>query len=136
MKILVLNCGSSSIKYQLFDMEKNLVLAKGLVERIGGKESIFNYQRFNEQKIKTVKEGVNYEIALEEVLKVLQDSEKGVIKDIKEINAIGHRVVHGGEHFFESVLIDKDVLKWIEECIELAPLHNPANLKGIQVMMK
>lgn len=136
MKILVLNCGSSSVKYQLIDMENEEVLAKGLVERIGSPQSIFNYQKKGEGKIKTQGHGVNHEEAMNLVLQQLTDKEKGVISSIKEINAVGHRVVHGGEYFIESVLIDRQVIKRVEECIDLAPLHNPANLKGIEVIMK
>lgn len=135
MKILVLNCGSSSVKYQLIDMEKQLLLAKGLVERIGSPQSIFNYQKTGEEKIKTQGTGVDHAEALNIVLKQLTDKKNGVISSIKEINAVGHRVVHGGEYFIESVLIDENVIKRVKECIDLAPLHNPANLKGIEVMM-
>jgi acetate kinase len=134
MKILVLNCGSSSVKYQLINMENEEVLASGLVERIGGEESIFTYKPANKDKIKYVIQNVDYNKALTEVISKLTSKENGVISSINEINAIGHRVVHGGEYFIKSVIINDEVMKKIEECIELAPLHNPANLKGIKVM--
>lgn len=136
MKVLVLNCGSSSIKYQVINMENESLLAKGLVERIGGEETIFNYQKTGFEKIKTVAQNINYEKAISILLGSLCDSEKGVLKDIHDLNAVGHRVVHGGEYFFESQLIDEEVEKRIEECIDLAPLHNPANLEGIKILRK
>ncbi len=136
MKILVLNCGSSSVKYQLIEIEKEEVLASGLVERIGGEESIFSYKRPGKDKIKTVEQGVDHTKAMHKVLEQLTNSDTGVIGDIKDIEAVGHRVVHGGETFVESVIIDNNVKKNIEDCIELAPLHNPANLKGIDIMME
>ncbi len=136
MKVLVLNCGSSSIKYQVINMENESLLAKGLVERIGGEETIFNYQKTGFEKIKTVSQNINYEKAISILLGSLCDSEKGVLKDIHDLNAVGHRVVHGGEYFFESQLIDEEVERRIEECIDLAPLHNPANLEGIKILRK
>lgn len=136
MKVLVLNCGSSSVKYQLINMVNEEVLASGLVERIGGEESIFSYKPGNKDKIKYVKEGVDHAKAMNEVISMLTSKENGVISSIKEIDAVGHRVVHGGEYFIKSVIINDEVMKKIEECIELAPLHNPANLKGIKIMME
>lgn len=129
MKILVLNCGSSSLKYQLIDMANENVLASGLCERIGidgrlkhkGKEVYETEQAMN-----------NHEDAIKMVIDALLDEKHGVISDIKEINAVGHRVVHGGEHFSKSVVVTEEVIKAIEDCIELAPLHNPANLMGIK----
>ncbi|GHU85870.1 acetate kinase [Bacteroidia bacterium] len=134
MKILVLNCGSSSIKYQLIELEKNNsnLLAKGLVERIGLTPAVLTHQRSGDDKVKkeleipTHLEGVNF------VLEALLDHEHGAIKDITEIVAVGHRTVHGGDIFSKSVLITADVIKEMEKCIDLAPLHNPANLKGIE----
>ncbi|MFN3410760.1 MAG: acetate kinase [Exilispira sp.] len=136
MNVLVLNCGSSSIKYQVINMKDESLLAKGLVERIGGEETIFNYQKTGSEKIKNVMQNINYEKAISVLLNTICDKEIGVLKDIHELNAIGHRVVHGGEYFFESQLIDEEVEKRIEECIDLAPLHNPANLEGIKIMRK
>ncbi|MCX8057904.1 MAG: acetate kinase [Spirochaetes bacterium] len=135
MKILVLNCGSSSVKYQLINMVNEEVIASGLVERIGGEESIFSYKPGNKDKIKYVKEGMDHAKAMNEIISMLTSKENGVISSIKEIDAVGHRVVHGGEYFIKSVIINDEVIKKIEECIELAPLHNPANLKGIKIMM-
>ncbi len=136
MNVLVLNCGSSSIKYQVIDMDSEKLLAKGLVERIGGEETIFNYQKTGYDKIKTVSQNINYEKAISIVLNTLCDNEIGVLKDIHDLKAVGHRVVHGGEYFFESQLIDNEVENRIEECIDLAPLHNPANLEGIKILRK
>lgn len=136
MNILVLNCGSSSIKYQVINMQNENLLAKGLVERIGGEETIFNYQKTGSEKIKYVHQNINYEKAISIVLSTLCDPEQGVLKNIHDLNAIGHRVVHGGEYFFESQLITDEVEKRIEECIDLAPLHNPANLEGIKIFRK
>lgn len=130
MNVFVVNCGSSSLKYQLIDSDSEKVIAKGLCERIGidgrlthkpaGKDSVT--KEFNMPDHKTA---VSY------VLEALTDKENGVISDLKEIDAVGHRVVHGGEKFAESVVITEDVIKAIEECNDLAPLHNPANLIGI-----
>lgn len=132
MKILVLNCGSSSIKYQLFDMEKTEVLAKGLVERIGMSGAILSHQRQKEDKIRIVGEILDHTIAIEYVLGVLLSKNHGVIESTEEIDAIGHRVVHGGETFSGSVLITDDVMKALYDNIDLAPLHNPPNIKGIE----
>ncbi len=135
MKILVLNCGSSSVKYQFIDVEKEKALAKGLVERIGLDGSRLKHKDLNNEFV--IEEQINdHQEAINLLLKVLTDSEKGIIKDIKEIEAVGHRVVHGGEYFTESTLITEEVLKSIEECIPLAPLHNPANLMGIEAAKK
>lgn len=136
MNILVLNCGSSSIKYQVIEIETETLLAKGLVERIGAEETIFNYQKSGSDKIKSVAADINYEKAISRVIATLTDVKIGVLKSIDEIDAIGHRVVHGGEYFFKSVLVDGEVEKRIEECIDLAPLHNPANLQGIKIFRK
>ncbi len=135
LKILVLNCGSSSVKYQFIDVEKEKALAKGLVERIGLDGSRLKHRDFNNEFI--IEEQINdHQEAINLLLKVLTDSEKGIIKDIREIEAVGHRVVHGGEFFTESTLITDEVLKSIEACIPLAPLHNPANLMGIEAAKK
>lgn len=132
MKILIMNCGSSSLKYQLLDMEDGKVLAKGLAERIGINDSLLTHQVNGKEKVKIQKGMKNHKEAIQIVLEALVDKEIGVLKDMSEINAVGHRVVHGGECFTDSVLIDEDVIKKLEECIDLAPLHNPANIEGIK----
>lgn len=135
MKILVLNCGSSSIKYQLIDMSNNSdVLAKGLLERIGMENAELTHQPKNKDKFKLTKNIPDHQIGINLILSTLKDPVHGVIKDEKEIYAVGHRVAHGGENFKESVKVTESVKKDIEKCIELAPLHNPANLKGITSM--
>ena len=136
MKIFVLNCGSSSIKYQLFDIEKKLVLAKGIVENIGLKESIIKNKRNDGDKVLVNEEIPNHTIGIEKILNLLIDKDHGSLKSFDEINAVGHRVVHGGEKFNSSVLITDEVIKIMEECIDLAPLHNPPNLKGIAAIKK
>lgn len=137
MKILVLNCGSSSIKYQLLDLngDENL-LAKGLIERIGINNSELTHKAVGKEKYKVVQDIPDHTIGIDLILKVLTSKEYGVIKNIEEIQAVGHRVAHGGEFFKKSSFVDKNVLVGIEKCIELAPLHNPANLKGIMSMGK
>ncbi len=133
MKIFVLNSGSSSIKYQLIEMPEEKVLAKGLIEKIGMKESIISYQASHlKDKIKTKKEIKDHRAGIKSVLEVLGDKEIGVIKNVDEIDAVGHRVVHGGEKFKSSVLITDEVIKTIEDISDLAPLHNPPNLLGIR----
>ncbi|MGB9779255.1 acetate kinase [Caldanaerobacter sp.] len=132
MKILVMNCGSSSLKYQLIDMESNKVLAKGLAERIGINDSLLTHQADGKEKVKIKRDMKNHKEAIQLVLDALIDKEMGVIKDMKEIDAVGHRVVHGAEYFTDSVIIDDDVIKKLEDCIDLAPLHNPANIEGIK----
>lgn len=132
MKVLVLNCGSSSIKYQFMDTSLSIALAKGMVERIGMSSAILTHQPHDREKIKIVGEILDHTIAIEYVVAVLLSPNHGVIKDKKEIDAIGHRVVHGGETFSGSVLITDQVMKALRENIELAPLHNPPNIKGIQ----
>jgi len=130
MKILVLNCGSSSIKYQLLDMETESVLAIGKVERVGMEDAIFEYKGSGE-KIKEIGTILDHTAGVRKVLKALTDPEHGVIKDPEEISAVGHRVVHGGEAFVRSVIIDEQVKRTLRELFDLAPLHNPANLTGI-----
>jgi acetate kinase len=132
MKVLVLNCGSSSIKYQLFETTDRKVLAKGSVERIGMKGAILNHQRFDGDKVKIVGEIVDHQAGVEYILAILLSPNHGVLQDRSEIQAVGHRVVHGGEKFTGSVLINPPVMETLQECIELAPLHNPHNIKGIQ----
>lgn len=136
MKILVLNCGSSSLKYQVIDMDTRNPIAKGLVERIGLEGSVltFNTVLRKKQVIKT--EIKNHTKAIELVLQQLVDPAAGALKELSEIHAIGHRVVHGGEKFAKSVIIDDSVMKALKDCIELAPLHNPPNIAGIKACQK
>jgi len=132
MIILVLNCGSSSIKYQLFEMgEKAEVIAKGLVERIGITDAVISHIPTGKDKYKNISPIMDHTTGINLIMKALVDKEYGVIKKIEDIAAVGHRVVQGGEKYKESVLITKEVIQDIESVIDLAPLHNPANLKGI-----
>ena len=131
MDILVINCGSSSIKYQLINREKRKVLAKGLLEKIG-KINSSQVHHVGGKVVKKQDEVANYEEGLKSILALLLDEKRGVIKDASEISVVGHRVVHGGEDFFHSVLIDDEVIKTIKSYISLAPLHNPPNLAGIK----
>ena len=135
MKILIINAGSSSLKYQLIDMDGEKVLAKGLVERIGIEGSNLTH-KYDGKKYEVATPLKNHTEAIELVLKALTDAEHGVISDMKEIGSVGHRVVHGGEKFASSVLITDEVIKAIEENVPLAPLHNPANLMGIEACKK
>ena len=135
MNILVLNCGSSSIKYRLYNIGiKAELIAKGLLERIGLEKSELTHQVTDKEKFKIVKPVPDHQDGIHLILETLMSPEHGVINDINEINAVGHRVVNGGEKFKTSVLIDEEVKEGIEKCIDLAPLHNPANLKGILSM--
>lgn len=137
MKILVINCGSSSIKYQLIDMDRDaLVMAKGLVEKIGLPQSDLTHQANGGEKQKFSKACPDHQVGINWVLEYLVHPQYGVIRDLKEIDAVGHRVVHGGETFKDSILIDERVMHDLEACIPLAPLHNPANIKGIVSMQK
>jgi len=136
MKILVLNCGSSSLKYQVIDMDTNNPIAKGLVERIGLEGSVLTHTTGSQKKEVIKTEIKNHTKAIELVLNQLVAPESGALKDLSEIYAIGHRVVHGGEKFAKSVLIDDAVMKAINDCIELAPLHNPPNIAGIIACQK
>lgn len=131
MKILVINCGSSSLKYQLMDMEGEQILAKGLVERIGLEGSLLTH-RTNGTKTEIKKDIPNHKVAIQLVIDALLDPEHGALKNLGEITAVGHRVVHGGEKFARSVVIDEQVMAALRECSELAPLHNPANIIGIE----
>lgn len=132
MIILVLNCGSSSIKYQVFNMSNGSeLLAKGLLERIGLNDSILTHKPVGKEPYKVIMDIPDHTLGINMVMAALTDKKHGVIKNVNEIGAVGHRVVNGGENFQDSVLIDNDVKKGIEACSELAPLHNPANLKGI-----
>lgn len=134
MKILVLNCGSSSIKYQLFDMASGVVLAKGIVEKIGLKGSFLKNERFDGDKVKLEGEILDHQSGIEYLLGMMVSQKRGVIKNLNEIDAIGHRLVHGGETFKGSCYLDDITIKGVEDCSDLAPLHNPANLKGIYAM--
>lgn len=136
MKILVINCGSSSLKYQLIDSDTEAVLAKGLCERIGIDGSCLTHQPAGMDKIKTERAMADHTVAVQMVIEALTDKEHGVIASLDEIGAVGHRIVHGGEKFARSVLITDEVMKAIEECSDLAPLHNPANLIGINSCRK
>ncbi len=131
MIILVLNSGSSSVKYRLFEMEGEKCLAWGLVERIGSKGALLKHNRHDGHNVKMAGEVADHSGAIEYILSILLSKEHGVIEDRNSINAVGHRVVHGGEKFTKSVIIDSEVMRQINECIELAPLHNPHNIKGI-----
>jgi acetate kinase len=134
MKILVLNCGSSSIKYQLIDMKSTIVLTKGIVEKIGLKGSFLKNERYDGNKVKLEGEILDHQSGIEFILGMMISKQRGVIKGLDEIDAIGHRVVHGGETFQGSCYLDDITIKGIEDCSDLAPLHNPANLKGIYAM--
>ena len=132
MKVLVLNCGSSSLKYQLIDSDTEEVLAKGLCERIGIDGSNIAHQPRGGEKVKEAADMPDHTSAVKMVIEKLTDPTVGVIASLSEIDAVGHRVVHGGENFSGSVVITEEVLRAIEECNDLAPLHNPANLIGIR----
>ena len=132
MNILVINCGSSSLKYQLINSDTEAVLAKGLCERIGIEGSQITYQPAGGDKEVTVSPMPTHTQAIQLVLDALTNEKNGVIKSLKEVGAVGHRVVHGGEKFTSSTLLTEDAIKAIEECNDLAPLHNPANLIGIR----
>lgn len=134
MKILVLNCGSSSIKYKLFDMDKNDVIAQGGIEKIGMKGSFLKLTDKNGEKVVIEKEIPEHTVGVKFIFEVLTGSQYGVIKSLDEIGAVGHRMVHGGEKFNKSVLLTPDVLKAFAACNDLAPLHNPANLKGVNAV--
>ena len=132
MKVLVLNCGSSSLKYQLIDSETENVLAKGLCERIGIDGSAITHQPEGGEKVKELTEMADHTAAVKNVIAKLTDEKVGVITSLSEISAVGHRMVHGGENFTGSVVINEEVIAAIEECNDLAPLHNPANLIGVR----
>jgi acetate kinase len=137
MNILVLNCGSSSIKYQLISMNDTTELkAKGLVERIGLEVGEFTHRPTGKDKYSVQTPIKDHSVGIKLVLDALVDPQHGVLSSIDQINAVGHRVAHGGEYFKKSALIDKEALEYIRKCSELAPLHNPANLMGIEVMQK
>lgn len=132
MKVLVINCGSSSLKYQLFDMNDKSVLAKGLVERIGLEEGTLKHTPKGMEKVVISEKIPNHKVAVKMMLDALLDENYGVLKSISEISAVGHRVVHGGEKFSGSVKITDEVMAVLKECVDLAPLHNPPNIIGIE----
>ncbi len=134
MKVIVLNCGSSSIKYQLFEMPQKEVLAKGLVDKIGLKGASIKHKRNDGKELRVEGEILDHQSGIEYLLGILVDKEYGSLANLEEINAVGHRVVHGGEEFSGSVAITDDVIEALEKSSDLAPLHNPPNLKGIYAM--
>ena len=136
MKVLVVNAGSSSLKYQLIETDSEQVIAKGLCERIGIKDSVLTYKPTGKDSVVVKKDMKDHTDAIQMVLDILVDPEKGVIKDMAEIDAVGHRVVHGGEKFASSVPVTPEMIATMEELCDLAPLHNPANLMGIDACMK
>jgi len=134
MIILVLNCGSSSIKYQLINMETQHLMAEGIAEKIGEDIALFTYKSPNFTKKKREMVIDNHEQGLQLILEALVDKSNGVLKNLNEIDAVGHRLVHAGEHYSDAVVITDHVIEVMNECISLAPLHNPANLKGIEAV--
>ena len=134
MKILVLNCGSSSIKYALYDMDTKRVMTSGGAERVGLDGAFVKVKLANGEKKQIMHDIPEHTEGVKFIFSLLTDPEIGVIKDLKEIDAVGHRMVHGGEKFNKSVLLNDEVLKVFEACSDLAPLHNPANLKGVKAV--
>lgn len=132
MKILIINCGSSSLKYKLIDMVNEKDIIGGIVERIGLDQSRLVQKNEVGEKYIVEKEIKDHKEAIDIVLNTLVDSKVGVIKSIDEISAVGHRVVHGGERYSSSIIINEEVIEYLEECSKLAPLHNPANIIGIR----
>ena len=132
MDVLVINCGSSSLKYQLINTQTEEVLASGLCDRIGIQGGQFNYKPKNGEKTTRDVDMPDHEVAVKLVLNALIDPNDGILKSLDEIKATGHRIVHGGEHFTQSALVNDEVIRHIEECSDLAPLHNPAHLLGIR----
>ena len=132
MNVFVVNCGSSSLKYQLIDMDNEAVLAKGQFEKIGAEDAIFTHKRPDAEKLERVEPILDHKQALKILLDILVDAEFGVISSMDEIDAVGHRVVHGAEKFADSVLITPAVMEALEECAKIAPLHNPPNIQGIE----
>ncbi len=137
MKVLVINCGSSSVKFKVFEMPEELLLAEGNVEKIGEETGLFSYTKGSKQLFYRKKVDVKtHNEALSLIADTLVDEKEGIIKDVKEIKGVGHRVVHGGEGFDRSVVITDEIIKKIEEYQSLAPLHNPHNLSGIRAAMR
>ena len=135
MKILIINCGSSSIKFKVFEMPEEKLLMEGLVEKIGEEESFLKYTS-GEKPLKQQVRIKNHTDGLGLIAKLLVDKEKGIVSDVNEIRGVGHRVVHGGEGFDKSVILNEEIIKKIEECMQLAPLHNPHNLAGIRAAIQ
>lgn len=135
MKVLVVNAGSSSLKYQLFDMNHNTVLAKGICERIGSDGSLIDHKNAEGASVKTNVKMANHSEAMKEVVKALTNPQTGCISDMSEIEAVGHRVVHGGPYFFESCLVTDEVMDKLKKCVEFAPLHTPAHIMGIEACL-
>ena len=136
MKILVLNCGSSSIKFELFSMKEEKVLSKGVVEKVGMKGSFLRLEKQDGSEVRFNGDVLDHKIGVEYILGVISSEKHGALKSLNEINAVGHRVVHGGEDFSGSVFINEEVIKVLEKNVELAPLHNPANLRGIYALQE
>lgn len=136
MKVLVLNCGSSSIKYKLYDMTTEKVLGQGGIEKLGLKDSFLKFKLPNGEKKTIEKFMPEHTVGVELILETLTNAEYGCIKSLNEIDAVGHRLVHGGEKFNTSVVITPEVIEKMQECTDLAPLHNPANLKGVAAITK
>jgi len=136
MRVLVLNCGSSSIKYQFINTDEKVTLAKGIVDRIGMSGAVLSHTRYDGDTIKIAGEILDHTMGIEYVLGVMLSKNHGVIDDKDDIDAVGHRVVHGGETFSGSVLITNEVVRVLQDNIELAPLHNPPNIKGIQAVTR
>ncbi|MBO7248059.1 MAG: acetate kinase, partial [Bacteroidaceae bacterium] len=136
MKILVLNCGSSSIKYKLFDMDANEVTAQGGIEKIGMKGSFLKFTTPDGEKEIIEKDIPEHTCGVKFIFEMLTNPKVGALKSLDELDAVGHRMVHGGERFNQSVLLTKDVLEAFAACNDLAPLHNPANLKGVNAVQE
>ena len=132
MKVLIINSGSSSVKYQVIDTVTKDFLAKGLVESIGLDRSKIKHEKNGVPKVILEKNVPDHNTAIELVLSLLIDKETGVLEHFEDLDAVGHRLVHGGEHFNSSVLITDDVMEVMDDCIKLAPLHNPANIAGVK----
>ena len=132
MKILVINCGSSSLKYQLFDMTNETVMAKGICERIGIQGSALTHKPTGKDSCVVEKDMPDHKVAVQMVLDMLVDPVYGVISDVKEISAVGHRVLHAAQKYIESIVVNEDVKATVRECFDFGPLHNPANLIGIE----
>lgn len=136
MKVLTLNCGSSSIKFQFINLENEDVMAEGIVERIGEEDALYTYKSKKYSVKKLEMPITDHTVGINEILSNLMSNEHGVIKDQSEIDAVGHRIVHGGEDYADSAKINDHVMKVLDKCCELAPLHNPANIKGIEAITK
>lgn len=136
MIVLVINCGSSSLKYQLFEMATETSLAKGIIERIGSSGTLLTHQVPEKDKLRIECNAPDHTAAMSVVLQILTDPDRGVLSGVDEIAAVGHRIVHGGERFSQSVLVDEDVIQYIAACSELAPLHNPPHIMGIRACQK